>query len=197
MVKTALREPDISEAALDQLYLEIYRSEATYVAYQLRRLGVREADIPDLTHDVFIIARRHLAEFDRERPVRPWLFGILFRAAANDLRRYRHRHEVLPGAKQPPIEGEDPAPKPDDAVIDQQARTIASAVFDSLDPRLRVVLELHDLADRPVAEIAARLGIPLKTVYTRLRLARARFAGAATEARRKATPAWNRSVVLK
>jgi RNA polymerase sigma-70 factor (ECF subfamily) len=177
-------------AGLDQLYLDIYARESGYVSHQLRRLGVRAADLPDMTQDVFIIVRRRLPDFDATRPVRPWLFGILFRIAAESARRWKRSQEVLPGSKTAWVEGEDPQPKPDEALIDRQARVIAREIFASLDPRLRVVLELHDLAEVPVNEVASRLGIPIKTVYTRLRLARARLTGAANQSglRRRPTP---------
>jgi RNA polymerase sigma-70 factor (ECF subfamily) len=183
------KRPDDRAAALDQLYLDLYARESGYVSHQLRRLGVRAADLPDVTQDVFIIVRRRLADYDATRPVRPWLFGIVFRVAAESARRWRRSQEVLPGARTAWIEGEDPRPRPDEALIDRQARTIARAIFDALDPRLRVVLELHDIAEVPVNEVASRLGIPIKTVYTRLRLARARLTGAATHSGlRRRTP---------
>jgi RNA polymerase sigma-70 factor (ECF subfamily) len=182
------KRPDDSAAALDQLYLDIYARESGYVCRQLRRLGVRVADLPDMTQDVFIIVRRRLVDFDVTRPLRPWLFGIVFRIAAESARRWKRSQEVLPGAKTAWIEGEDPQPRPDEALIDRQTRLIAREIFDSLDPRLRVVLELHDLGEVPVNEVASRLGIPIKTVYTRLRLARARFTGAAQQLGRRVTP---------
>jgi RNA polymerase sigma-70 factor (ECF subfamily) len=184
------KSPDDSAAALDRLYLEIYARESGYVSQQLRRLGIRAADLPDVTQEVFIIVRRRLVDFDATRPVRPWLFGILFRTAADSARRWRRSQEVLPGRQTAWIEGEDPHPRPDEALMNRQARMIVREVLDSLDPRLRVVLELHDLGEVPVNEVALQLGIPIKTVYTRLRLARARFTGAAneTEMRRRATP---------
>jgi RNA polymerase sigma-70 factor (ECF subfamily) len=184
------KRPERAETPLDRLYLEIYARELDYVSRQLRRLGVRAADLPDVAQDVFMVVRRRLADFDATRPVRPWLFGVLFRVASDRSRRSQNAFEILPGAQSAWIEGEDPRPRPDEALIDRQARLIAREVLDSLDPRLRVVLELHDLAEVPANEVAIRLGIPLKTVYTRLRLARARFAGAANEAgpRRRTTP---------
>jgi RNA polymerase sigma-70 factor, ECF subfamily len=163
---------------LDRLFLDIYRQEAGYVSQQLRRLGVRPADLPDITHDVFMIVRRRLVDFDQTRPVRPWLFGILFRAAADCLRRPHRRHEVGPDKTGIAVDGEDPGPRPDEALIQRQARDILSDILHSLDPRLRVVLELHDFGEVPAVDVANQLGIPLKTVYTRLRLARARIDGA-------------------
>ena len=162
--------------ALERLYLEIYRREFRYVWHQLRRLGIATADLPDVTHDVFMIVHRHLPQFDTSRPVRPWLFGILFRTAADTLRLRRRTREVQPATW---LDPEDPRPRPDEALLDRQTRTIAGGILASLDPRLQQVLIMHDLGEIDVTQIAAQLGIPVKTVYTRLRLGRARFAAAA------------------
>lgn len=162
-------------------YLEIYLGHFRYVGSQLRRLGIGEADLPDVTQDVFVVVHRRLGDFDPERPIRPWLFGILFRVAADWRRLHRRTRELLPGAAagEGIAEGVDPGPRPDDALLARQARDIAGTILAALDPRLRVVLVMHDLGGIEVNEVATRLGIPRKTVYTRLRLARARFAAAA------------------
>jgi len=142
----------------------------------LRRLGVTEADLPDVTQDVFVTVYRRLPTFDRNRPIRPWLFGVAFRVAADHLRLSRHKREVLPDVR---VETEDPTPGPDDALLGQQARALARRALTHLDIRHRTVLVMHDLWDQPANEIAQALKIPLKTVYTRLRIARERFTAAA------------------
>ena len=164
---------------IDRLYQAMYRQHFDYVWRQLRRLGIARADLPDVTHDVFVIVHRRLNSFDRDRPVRPWLFGILFRVAAGHHRLFRQTRELLPRSAGG-LDPEDPAPLPDDALLDRQARAVASRALDALDARLRSVLEMHDLGDRAVPEIAAALQIPVKTVYSRLRLARERLATAAS-----------------
>ena len=99
--------------------------------------------------------------------MRPWLFGILFRVAADHHRLFRQTRELLPQAGGW-FDPEDPAPLPDDALLDRQARAFASQALDGLDVRLRSVLEMHDLGGRAVPEIAEALQIPVKTVYTPL-----------------------------
>jgi RNA polymerase sigma-70 factor (ECF subfamily) len=102
---------------------------------------------------------------------------VLFRVATDHLRLSRQTREILPAVAPDP---EDPGPRPDDALLDQQARAVATAALATLDARLRSVLVMHDLGDRAVSDIAATLQIPVKTVYTRLRVARERLAAAAT-----------------
>jgi RNA polymerase sigma-70 factor (ECF subfamily) len=169
--------PDSAPDA-DRLYLAIYVQQFKYVSNQLRRLGIPEADLPDVTHDVFVTVHRRLDSFDRSRPVRPWLFGILFRVAADHQRLHRRTRELLPAV---PPDPEDPGPRPDDALLDRQARAVANQALATLDGRLRSVLVMHDLGGRGVPEIAEQLQIPVKTVYTRLRVARERLATAARQ----------------
>jgi RNA polymerase sigma-70 factor, ECF subfamily len=159
------------------LYLKIYSDEFQFVWNNLRRLGVSESDLADVTHDVFMTVHGRLDTYDRTRPVRPWLFGILYRVAMDNRRLSRHTREILPGEGHG-LEREDPRPRPDEALFDRQAREVAARVLDKMDPRLRMVLVMCDIGERPANEIATSLGIPVKTVYTRLRLARARFAAA-------------------
>jgi RNA polymerase sigma-70 factor (ECF subfamily) len=161
---------------LELFYETVYARELKYVRSSLRRLGVTEADLPDVTQDVFVTVYRRLSTFDRSRPIRPWLFGVAFRVAADHLRLSRHKREVIPDVR---VDTEDPTPGPDDALLGQQARAVARRALTLLDVRHRTVLVMHDLWDQPANEIAQALQIPLKTVYTRLRVARERFTAAA------------------
>ena len=73
----------------------VFHAECDYVARTLRRLGIREADLEDLTHDVFVTFHRKLHQYDPSRPVRPWLFGIAFRLASEHRRRAVRRTAIL------------------------------------------------------------------------------------------------------
>jgi RNA polymerase sigma-70 factor, ECF subfamily len=170
------REISGDSGDLGLFYETIYAAELKYVRSSLRRLGVTEAEVPDVTQDVFVTVYRRLATFDRTRPIRPWLFGVAFRVAADHLRLSRHKREVLPDVR---LDTEDPTPGPDDALLGQQTRALARRALTLLDVRHRTVLVMHDLWDQPANEIAQALKIPLKTVYTRLRIARERFTAAA------------------
>jgi len=51
----------------------IYDAELAWLLRTLRRLGARPCDVEDLAHDTFFTMYRRLADFDRSRPIRPWL----------------------------------------------------------------------------------------------------------------------------
>src|SRR5688572_25523780 len=44
----------------------LFEAELPYVRHTLRRLGVRERDVEDLTHDVFVAVHRGLPGYDPE-----------------------------------------------------------------------------------------------------------------------------------
>jgi RNA polymerase sigma-70 factor, ECF subfamily len=152
----------------------LYKQEFAYVWRTLRRLGVRERDLPDLAHDFFIVVFRHLADYDRSRPVRPWLFGIAFRVVADYRRSARFARETLGDA--PDVV--DRALPVDEQIAEREARAQVMRVLEALDLDRRAVLVMHDLEGQPVPEIASALAIPVATAYSRLRLARADVAAA-------------------
>ena len=152
----------------------LYKQEFGYAWRTLRRLGVRESDLPDLAHDFFIVVFRHLSDFDTARPVRPWLFGIAFRVVSDYRRSAPFKREAL--GDTPEIA--DRAPPADEQIAERQAREAVMRVLDALDLDRRAVLVMHDIDGHPVPEIAAALAIPVPTAYSRLRLAREDVAAA-------------------
>ncbi|HEY3356648.1 MAG TPA: sigma-70 family RNA polymerase sigma factor [Polyangia bacterium] len=152
----------------------IYEAGVDYVWETLRRFGVRDADLEDVTHDVFVAVQRKLAGYDSSRPLKPWLFCFALRAAADYRGSSRVRREIvgeIPDAA-------DPAPGPDDRLEAAEARELLLAALDTLALELRSVLVLHDMDGVPMPAIAAALGGSVNTHYSRLRLARRSFTAA-------------------
>ena len=142
-------------------FQSLYKQEFGYAWSTLRRLGVRESDLPDLAHDLFIVVFRHLSDYDPSRPVRPWLFGIAFRVVSDYRRSARITREAL---------GDDPeiadrAPPVDEQIAERQARAVVMAVLDTLELDRRAVLVMHDIDGHPVPEIAAALASPSSSVW--------------------------------
>jgi RNA polymerase sigma-70 factor (ECF subfamily) len=149
----------------------LFREHVSYVVHTLRRLGVREADVEDVAHEVFLIVHRRLATYDPARPIRRWIFGIALRVAADYRKLARTRYEA-PTAT---IDARDSDPMPDERLAAEQLRSTVIAALDALDLDRRAVLILHDIEEVPVPAVAETLGIPVNTAYSRLRLARADF----------------------
>ncbi len=146
----------------------LFEAQVDYVTHSLRRLGVRPGDTEDVAHEVFLTVHQHLDAYDPARPLRPWLFGIAFRAASNYRRRASFRRETLDEADEPVS----PAPLADSQIEDAERRLLLERALDTLDLDRRAVLVLHDLDEQPMPLVAEALAIPLNTAYSRLRLAR-------------------------
>ena len=135
-----------------------------------------DADAADATQDALVSAWRQLPRLRNPATFDGWLNRIVANAALMARRRRVRRREVSVRAAYP--SDETPQPEPDQ---DPQARTamdefvendaIARA-FDRLRPQDRVILVLHHVEERPVAEIARSLGIPVGTTKSRLHAAR-------------------------
>ena len=155
----------------------LYRSEFAYVWKTLRRLGAPVRDLEDLAHELFVVVHRHLPDYDRGRPLRPWLFGIAVRVLSDYRRTFRNSRELL-DRRAADVEAIDGTPGQDERLGEAQARALLMSALDRLPFERRVVLVMHDLDGVAVPEIAAALEIPLNTAYSRLRLARADLAAA-------------------
>jgi RNA polymerase sigma-70 factor (ECF subfamily) len=148
----------VSESALDA-FDETYDREFEYVWRTLGRFGVPEHELPDATHEVFLVLHRRWNELDRERSLRPWLFGVARRVAADARAKRREQ----------PSETEVVAPS--DPLVAQ--RNLLWRSLAVLDEAKRTIIILHDLEGYTGAEIAQQLDVPINTVHSRLRLARA------------------------
>lgn len=149
---------------LDVLFRQIFESEHAYVRRSLERLGVEPADVEDASQEVWIRIHDKLAEFDANKALRPWLFAFAARVAANERRLARHHRETN-------VDSEfssnrfDPERLADHA---QQRKLLLSALA-AVEIRKREVIILHDLDEVKAPVVAEALGIPLNTVYSRLR----------------------------
>ena len=64
----------VASAASD--FASIFRANAPLVHRALRRLGVSEADAPDVLQDVFVVVHRKLGEFEGRSQLKTWIYGI-------------------------------------------------------------------------------------------------------------------------
>jgi RNA polymerase sigma-70 factor, ECF subfamily len=146
--------------------LQAYQRELTYLIGSLRRLGVPPRDVEDVLHEVFLVMLKRWDDYDRDRPIRPWLFGIAFRVASGHRRRvYRERPEV-------PHETEYEGEGPDEMVELSEARRLLMSALAVVPLERRAVLVMHEVDEVPMQQIAQQLDIPLFTAYSRLRKAR-------------------------
>ena len=145
----------------------VYREQRPYVLRTARRLGASEAEVEDVVHDVFMVVARRLAEFRGEAQLRTWLFAVTLRVLKNRRRgqaRRRRREEAY---------GELPRKTADSGAyrtLDETQRLYW--LLERLSEGQRLVFVLSELEERAAPEIAEMLGVPVNTVYSRLRTAR-------------------------
>ena len=136
-----------------------------------------EADAADATQEALVSAWRQLPRLRDTAAFDGWLNRIVANAALM-ARRHRVRlREVTVGPAYPGHESAQPEPPQDlhartqmDEMVDNDA---IGRAFDRLRPRDRMILVLHHVEERSVAEIARSLGIPVGTAKWRLHAARA------------------------
>jgi RNA polymerase sigma-70 factor (ECF subfamily) len=162
--------------------IRIVEAEFDYVFRTLRRLGASVADAQDLTQEVFLVMWRRRGDWDPERSLRPWLWGVAHRVARDHHRRsLRERPAGLLDVPDDEVRGED-------RIAALRARGLVLEAIGALPDKQRAVLVLHELEGIPVREVASRLGLPLFTVYTRLRTARKSFARAVRRLQLRVSP---------
>ncbi len=161
-------------------FTALYQEHFGYVWRSLRRLGIPDADLPDLAHDVFVVVHRKLGDYDPARPAKPWLFGICFRVALDKKRKASSfRESLVEGAGDRVPARDRPA---DDVVEAREAHEEVMRALDGLDLDKRAVFVLHELEGLSMPEIARVVDAPLNTLYSRLRLAREAFVAAVRRA---------------
>ena len=132
----------------------IYEEHVGYVWSSLRRLGVRDADREDLSHEVFIVFFRGTG-YDPSRPLRPWL-GIAFRVASDHRRRARFRREVSGPVELAPTQG----PAADETLQRKEAQRLVETGLEALDFDQRAVFILHEIDGMAMPDIARVLDAP-------------------------------------
>lgn len=152
---------------------DVYDQHFEFVWRTLRRLGVPEADLPDVAQEVFLVVHRRLADFVERAKVTTWLFRIAVRAARDRRRSASVRREI---ALEEPLQAAvDASADPSRDLERADDRALLEQALAALDEEQREVFAAFELEGMTGDAIAAALELPLGTVYSRLRLGRARF----------------------
>lgn len=138
-------------------------------AYMIRQ-GAAPAQAEDLAQEAMVSLWRkaHLYDPAKAAPA-TWVFTIARNLRIDALRKERH----------PEVDADDPAvvalADPSEGADDRLSRTqrarLVREAMRGLPPEQMEVVRLSFFGDQPHSEIAARLGLPMGTVKSRLRLA--------------------------
>jgi RNA polymerase sigma-70 factor (ECF subfamily) len=162
-------------AAHDELYNRFRRQ----VAGNLYRVLGDRIDLEDLVQEVFVIAFRGLERFRGDARLSTWLYRICVNVALGRIRTRKRRPAAfgvadLDTAAIDPSLTERPE-TPERSLERQQDRERVYRALETLAPKKRIVLYLHEIEGLDLKEIAYLVDSNPVTVRTRLFYARREF----------------------
>ncbi|MCH9682563.1 MAG: sigma-70 family RNA polymerase sigma factor [Deltaproteobacteria bacterium] len=168
-------QPDFTvitgEAARRVDFDTLFEAHYGFVCRALRSMQVDAASVEDLAQDVFIVLHRRLADYDANREIRSWLWGIARRVASTHARSAQRAQRRLHAVRAEPRT----TTAPDEQLELQRRATVVDQFLEALPQAHREVFVLIEIESMSAPQAAEALGIKLNTVYSRLRVARQRF----------------------
>ena len=152
----------------DAALRELFSRHAPWLAARLRSV-LAAADVEDVLQETFLAAWRGAGGYRPVGPVGGWLWGIARRQAALFLRRRGPAALILPAVV--PADGRH-ASDPAEAALSRAAIAEAVATLGPEGSPEREAWRLMYVEDRPVAEVAELMGVPVGTVKSRAHRAR-------------------------
>ena len=158
--------------AFEALVIKYQRRIARHVARYVKLAS----DVEDVVQETFIRAYRGLGSFRGQSTFYTWLYRIATNTAFTHLQ--RSPGEILLGDASPEERtdtfepGISDAEQPDRALMAKQIAETVQQALAKLKPELAEALMLYEVENKPYAEIAQMLGIPIGTVRTRIFRAR-------------------------
>ena len=159
---------------------DLFKQFAPFVASFLLRMGISRSDLDDVMQEVFLVAHK-LGGYS-PGPAKPttYLANIALRAATTHRRKQQVRSFVRANDELVGGAGGD-ATSPERTAENKRQMKLLQAALDRLDDDKRAIFVMAELQGESVVSIAAGLGIPVDTAYSRLRAARKLFRDAANE----------------
>jgi RNA polymerase sigma-70 factor, ECF subfamily len=154
-------------------FTQVYELQFRYVWRCVRSLGVAQASVDDAVQEVFLVVQRKLALFDGGCELRTWLYAIVVRIVR------RYRAEAARAAHRQNIHADSGS-----GVVSADLRCeveaneqleLASRALNQLDDAKREVFVFACVEGMSAPEISVITGVPLNTVYSRLRAAKQQF----------------------
>jgi RNA polymerase sigma-70 factor (ECF subfamily) len=152
----------------------VIREHAPFIWRTLRHLGTPDAQLEDLSQEVFVVIFRKLGAFEGRSALSTWIYGICRNVAINAARgraRLREQFSAVPLEIAMP-EGQTRA------LARQQARAQLDKVLQGLPEQTRMVFVLFEIEHLSMCDVAEALGCNESTAYSRLYVARSRVRAA-------------------
>jgi RNA polymerase sigma-70 factor (ECF subfamily) len=164
---------------IDRVYAEHFRD----VWRCLRALGVLDSALDDAVHDVFLVVQQKLAAFDGQAALTTWLYAIALRvarraraAARKDAWRFASIDEPDESLADVAVAASALASEHPDRALERSERlSLARRALNRLDDDKREAFVLAQVEQMSAPEIAEITGLPVNTVYSRVRAAKLAF----------------------
>lgn len=171
------RVPELVEEALGapvQLdFGVVYTTYFHSVARWVRAFGGLNADVDDLTQEVFLVVERRIDSFQGGN-LAAWLYGIA-RRTVRDHRRKAWFRRWLSGADPEAADAGRETPDPSASFERREAQRLVATILQDMSAVRRSTFVLFEIEGYSGEEIALLEGVPVNTVYTRLYHARKDF----------------------
>ncbi|MHB1845185.1 MAG: RNA polymerase sigma factor [Deltaproteobacteria bacterium] len=178
----ALREQELcasaakgDRAAQRELFARLRPEVLRHVSFLTRR----RAEVEDIVQEALLEVFRSLGSFQGRSSLKTWAHRITVRVTYRFLRRQRSKAPPPELRPEDVVGAEEEGPEERAETRDRHLKALR--ILETLSPKKRLVLSLHDLEGLEAKEIAKLVGAPVLTVRTRLFYARQEFAAAARE----------------
>ncbi len=153
-------------------FAALFEHFAPRVKSYMLRLGAEPSLAEELAQETLLLVWRKAAAFDSSKAAAStWIFTIARNLRIDAVRRNRRSVDQMDEAYDAP----DVEPTPDAVLAASQSEARVRNALLSLPHEQAQVVRLSFFTDKPHAEIAAELNLPLGTVKSRLRLAMGRL----------------------
>jgi RNA polymerase sigma-70 factor, ECF subfamily len=153
---------------------EVVRDNAAMVYRQLRRIFGPQADVDDAFQAVFVEVLRSLPTFAGRAKLSTWIRRITWNVAYQEMRlTYRQPKTTGYDDRIATPGGDEDA---EARAASQESRRRLYHALDSLEPKERLAVVMHDIEGCTLKEISRASGRPLQTIASQLHAGRARIA---------------------
>ncbi|MDZ5609636.1 sigma-70 family RNA polymerase sigma factor [Bacillus pseudomycoides] len=149
-------------------YSELYDKTIQDVYKTAHFLIEEKTDVDDVVQEIYIQLYQSLGKYDRDRPFRPWLMGLVIRQIHSYRRKRWMRLRIVKKAEEQrkPIEFDFSGD-----VVNKLSNQNLIALIHKLPYKLKQVIILRYLHDYSQEEVANILHIPVGTVKSRIHAA--------------------------
>lgn len=148
-----------------EAYDDLYERTIQNVYKNVHFLIDEKADVDDVVQDIYIQVYKSLRKYDRERPFKPWLTGIVIKTIQTYRRKSWMRLRI---SKKAEDTKQVTVPDFSNDIVDKISNQHLVDLVNQLPYKLKQVVILRYLNDYSQEEVARILDIPIGTVKSRI-----------------------------